>query len=175
MRRVAVTGIGVVSSVGIGLDAMWDSIASGRSGISPIEHFDASEYLTRFAGYVSDFAPQDIIDAKEVRRLSRFQQFAIVAADEAIRDAALDITDDIAPRVGVIVGSGIGGLEFMEAQTAVLNERGPSRVSPFLVPMMITDLAAGHISIRYGAKGINYCPVSACSTGNHAIGEATEA
>ncbi len=175
MKRVAITGIGVVSPVGIGIGPFWDSLSNGRSGIGPIEHFDASEYSSRIAGYVSDFDASAVIDRKEARRMSRFQQFALVAADEAIKDAALEISEDIAERVGVIVGSGIGGLETMEEQCAVLLERGPSRISPFLVPMMITDLAAGHISIKYGAKGINYCPVSACSTANHAIGEAAEA
>lgn len=175
MRRIAVTGLGVVSPVGIGVDATWDAISHGRSGVTPIEHFDASEYNTRFSGYVTDFDPSRWLDVKEARRMSRFQQFAIAAADEALTDSGLVIDEDNAERVGVIVGSGIGGLATMEEQTLVLAERGPSRVSPFLVPMMIVDLAAGHISIRTGAKGVNYAPVSACSTGNHAIGEAGEA
>ena len=175
MRRVAITGLGVVAPVGIGVDAFWDSLAHGRSGIGPIEHFDASEYATRIAGYVSDFDPTISIDKKEARRMSRFQQFAVVAADEAVADAGLEFDEEEADRVGVIVGSGVGGLGFMEDQHAILLERGPRRISPFLVPMMITDLAAGHISIRHGAKGINYSPVSACATGSHAIGEATEA
>lgn len=176
MRRVVVTGMGVVTCTGVGVDAMWDSLKNGRSGISMIEHFDASEYTTRFAGYVKDFDLGDSVDKKEARRMSRFQQFAMVAADEAMRDAGLETVDEeLAPRAGVIVGSGIGGLGTMEEQTAVLLERGPSRISPFLVPMMIVDLAAGHISIKYGLRGINYAPVSACATGNHALGEAYEA
>jgi 3-oxoacyl-[acyl-carrier-protein] synthase II len=155
---------------------MWDSLSSGRSGIGPIEHFDASDYPTRFAGYVRDFDPSAVLDSKEARRMSRFQQFAMVAAEEALADAGLSHIDDVtALRAGVIVGSGIGGLGTMEEQSAILSERGPSRISPFLVPMMIVDLAAGHISIRYGLKGINYAPVSACATGNHSIGEAFEA
>lgn len=175
MRRVAVTGMGAVTCTGVGYDAMWDSIAAGRSGISPIEHFDASAFTTRFAGYVRDFDPDGVIDPKEARRMSRFQQFALVAADEALRDAGLEtIDDDLALRAGVIVGSGIGGLQTMEDQASVLHERGPGRVSPFLVPMMIVDLAAGLISIRYGLKGINFAPVSACATGNHSLGEAFE-
>lgn len=175
MRRVAITGIGVVTPTGIGTTAMWDSLANGRSGISAIEHFDASAYTTRFAGYIKDFDPSDLIDKKELRRMSRFQQLAMVAADEALRDAGLtDMPDELAVRAGCIVGSGIGGLGTLEEQTAVLLERGPSRVTPFLVPMMIVDLAAGQISIRYGLKGINYAPVSACATGSHAIGEAAE-
>ncbi|MFA5843620.1 MAG: beta-ketoacyl-ACP synthase II [Coriobacteriia bacterium] len=176
MRRVVVTGMGVVSPVGVGVQAMWDSVSAGRSGIGPITLFDASKHSVRFAGCVDDFDPGGSIDPKSARRMSRFQQFAVVAADEAMADAGmLEIDPDEADRVGVIVGSGIGGLFTMEEQTAVLLERGPTRVSPFLVPMMIIDLAAGHISIRFGAKGINYAPVSACATGTHAIGEALEA
>lgn len=176
MRRVAITGIGAVTCTGIGADAMWDSLANGRSGIAAIEHFDVSEYPTKFGGYVRDFDPSGIIEPKEARRMARFQQFALVAADEAMRDAGLEnVDDELAPRAGVIVGSGIGGLGTLEDQHGILAERGPSRVSPFLVPMMIVDLAAGLISIKYGLKGINYAPVSACATGNHAIGEAFEA
>jgi 3-oxoacyl-[acyl-carrier-protein] synthase II len=176
MRRVAITGLGVVTCTGVGADAMWESLTAGRSGITPIEHFDASEYPTRFAGYVRDFDPGEVIDRKEARRMSRFQQFAMVAAAEAMADAGLEeVPDELAPRAGCIIGSGIGGLGTMEEQHTTLLERGPSRVGPFLVPMMIVDLAAGHVSIRYGLKGINYAPVSACATGNHALGEAFEA
>lgn len=175
MKRIAVTGIGVATPTGVGVEAMWDSLVNGRSGISTIEHFDASAYSARIAGYIKDFDPSAVIDKKEVRRMSRFQQLAMVAADEAMRDAGLtDIPEETAPRAGCIVGSGIGGLGTMEEQTAILLERGPSRISPFLVPMMIVDLAAGQISIRYGLKGINYAPVSACASGSHAIGEAFE-
>ena len=175
MRRIAVTGLGAMSPLGIGADAAWDGVAAGRSGIKPITGFDVSAYPTRFAGTLPEFDPSAYLDSKEARRMSRFQQFAVVAADEAIADSGLEITEENADRIGVIVGSGIGGLSTMEEQTLVLHERGPSRVSPFLVPMMIVDLAAGQISIRHGLKGINYAPVSACSTGNHAIGEAGEA
>jgi 3-oxoacyl-[acyl-carrier-protein] synthase II len=161
--------------VGIGVSATWDALVAGRSGIKPITSFDVSQYSTRFAGTVDDFDPANWLDAKEARRTARFQQFAVAAADEAMADSGLTIDESNADRVGVIVGSGIGGLYTMEEQTTVLHERGPSRVSPFLVPMMIVDLAAGLISIRHGAKGINYAPVSACATGNHAIGEAGEA
>ena len=175
MRRVVVTGLGVVSPVGIGVPSMWESIVTGRSGVGPITSFDASEYSTRFAAVVDDWDPTRWLDPKDVRRLSRFQQFAVVAADEALADSGLIIDETNAPRVGVIVGSGIGGMTSMEEQLAILLEKGPSRVSPFSVPMFIIDLAAGHISIRTGAQGINYAPVSACATGNHAIGEAGEA
>jgi 3-oxoacyl-[acyl-carrier-protein] synthase II len=176
MRRIAVTGVGVVTPTGIGCDAMWASLSAGISGISEIEHFDASEYSTRFAGYVKDFDASSIIDRKEARRMSRFQQFAMVAAEEAMIEAGLTDMDEATKlRAGCIIGSGIGGLGTMEEQTQVLLERGPSRISPFLVPMMIVDLAAGQVSIRHGLKGINYAPVSACATGSHAIGEAAEA
>jgi 3-oxoacyl-[acyl-carrier-protein] synthase II len=174
MRRVAVTGLGVVAPVGIGIETFWAALAAGTSGIAPITHFDASEFTTRFAGMAEDFDPEPVIGSKEARRMSRFIQFSVVAAAEALADAALEV-DDPDGRVGVIYGSGIGGLEVMEEQHSRLVEQGPRRVSPFLVPMMISDLAAGQISIQFGAKGINYCPVSACSTGAHAIGEAGEA
>jgi len=176
MRRVAVTGLGIVCPVGIGVDAAWDSLTAGRSGIGPITSFDTTDYTVHFAGCVNDFDPSSVLDVKEARRLSRFQQFAVIAAEEALADAGIsDVDPAEAERIGVIVGSGIGGLGLMEEQARVLMERGPSRVSPFLVPGMIIDVAAGLISIRHGFKGINYAPVSACATGNHAIGEAFEA
>jgi 3-oxoacyl-[acyl-carrier-protein] synthase II len=167
--------MGVVTPTGVGVSTMWESLAAGRSGISAIEHFDVSQYSTRFAGYVKDFDHEGVIDRKDARRMARFQQFAMVAAAEAMADADLEnVDDELALRAGCIVGSGIGGLDVMEQQDAVLKERGPSRIIPTLVPMMIVDLAAGHISIRYGLKGPNYAPVSACATGSHAIGEAAE-
>lgn len=174
-RRVVVTGLGVVSPVGVGVPAMWESIVSGRSGVGPITSFDASAYPTRFAACVDDWDPGEWIDAKEARRLSRFQQFALASALMAVEDAGLSFDESEADRVGVIVGSGIGGLQTLEDQKEVLDTKGPGRVSPFLVPMMIIDLAAGHISIKLGAKGINYAPVSACATGSHSVGEAGEA
>jgi 3-oxoacyl-[acyl-carrier-protein] synthase II len=175
MRRVAVTGLGIVSPVGVGVDKAWDALTAGRSGVAVITSFDVSEYTTRFAACIDDFDPGAVLDAKEARRLSRFQQFALVAAAEALADAGIgEVAGDEAERIGVVVGSGIGGLGLMEEQARVLAERGPSRVSPFLVPGMIIDVAAGLISIRYGFKGINYAVVSACATGNHAIGEAFE-
>ena len=176
MRRVAVTGMGVVTPVGVGCDAMWASLVAGVSGIAPITAFDTSAYTVTFAGCIDDFDPSSVLDSKESRRMSRFQQYAMVAADEAVRMAGFAEGFDPydAERIGVIVGSGVGGLHVFEEQTRVLLERGPSRISPFLVPMMIVDLAAGHISIRYGLKGPNWAPVSACATGTHALGEAFE-
>lgn len=174
MRRVAVTGMGVVCPVGVGVDAMWASLAAGRSGIREIDTFDTTEYPVHFAGLV-DVDVSSVLSSKEARRMSRFQHFALIAADEAMRQAGLETIDpDEAGRVGVIVGSGIGGLHVFEEQTKTLLERGPSRISPFLIPMMLVDLAAGLISIKYGAKGVNWAPVSACATGTHAIGEGFE-
>jgi 3-oxoacyl-[acyl-carrier-protein] synthase II len=176
VRRVAVTGLGIVSPVGVGVDAAWEAVVAGRSGVGEITTFDVTEFPVRIAGLVDDFDPGVALDPKEARRFSLFQQFALVAAAEAMADSGLgDLDETDAERTGVIVGSGIGGLGMMEEQHRVLLERGPGRVSPFLVAGMIVDLAAGHISIRYGLKGINYAPVSACATGNHSIGEAFEA
>jgi 3-oxoacyl-[acyl-carrier-protein] synthase II len=176
MRRVAITGLGVVSGVGMGLPAMWDAVSSGRSGVGLITAFDTTDFPVRFGAVIDDFDAVAVLGAKDARRMSRFQQFAVVAADEAMRDAGFEVIDDEqeAERFGVIVGSGIGGLGLMEEQARVLAERGPSRISPTLVAGMIVDLAAGHISIRYNLRGVNYAPVSACATGNHAIGEAFE-
>jgi 3-oxoacyl-[acyl-carrier-protein] synthase II len=175
MTRVAVTGMGVVSPVGVGVDALWASLTAGVSGVRPVTSFDVSAYPVRFAAPMDDFDPSSSLDTKEARRMSRFQQFAVVAADEAMADAGLSrMEGEESERAGVIVGSGIGGLGLMEEQHSVLLERGPSRTSPMLVAGMIVDLAAGHISIRYNLRGINFAVVSACATGNHAIGEAFE-
>lgn len=173
--RIAITGLGAVSALGVGADVTYDALLSGTSGVKDITAFDVTGYATRFGAMLDTWDPSPWLDPKEARRMARFQQFAIAAADEAVAHSGLVIDDSNAERVGVIVGSGIGGLSTMEEQTAILAERGPSRISPFLVPMMIVDLAAGQISIRHGARGINYAPVSACATGNHAIGEAAEA
>jgi 3-oxoacyl-[acyl-carrier-protein] synthase II len=167
--------MGVVSPVGVGVDGFWDSLTTGVSNFGPILTFDVSEYPVRFAAAVGDFDPSSVLDAREARRMARFQQFAVVAAAEAMTDAGLGRMEGAeSERAGVIVGSGIGGLLMMEEQHRVLLDRGPSRVSPFLVAGMIVDLAAGHISIRYNLRGVNFAVVSACATGNHAIGEAFE-
>jgi 3-oxoacyl-[acyl-carrier-protein] synthase II len=176
MKRVAITGLGTVNPCGIGVEQTWDNLTAGRSGIKPFTHFDVGGYSTRFGGHVDGFDAKQFMDAKDARRMGRFTQMAVVAADEAVADAGLDIANDPDNgRIGVIVGSGVGGLEQMELQYDVTMTKGPDRVSPFTVPMMIIDLAAGQISIRHGAKGLNYAPVSACATGTHAIGEAFEA
>lgn len=173
MRRVAITGMGIVSPIGCDVASAWDSIVAGRSGIGEITSFDTSAYPVHIGGVIDEFDLRGDLDSKEARRLSRFQQFALVAAAEAMTDAGLGpMEGPEAERTGVIVGSGIGGLGLMEEQHKVLLERGPGRISPFLVAGMIVDLAAGHISIRYGLRGVNYATVSACATGNHSIGEA---
>lgn len=175
MRRVVITGLGPITPNGIGKDAYWDALAAGRSGIDRIARFDAADYPSQIAGEVLDFEPEQFLEAKEARRLDRFCQFAIAATDLALEDSGLVINASNAARVGVIVGSGIGGLATLEAQHEVLLQRGPKRVNPFLVPMMISDMAAGNISIRVGAKGPNWAGVSACATSTTTIGEAFEA
>ncbi|HEY8496822.1 MAG TPA: beta-ketoacyl-ACP synthase II [Limnochordales bacterium] len=171
-RRVVVTGIGAITPVGIGKEAMWDALARGVSGIGPITRFDASDYPTRFAGEVRDFDPTAYMDRKDARRLDRFIQYAWAATQMALADANLDPTKVDGERMGVIIGSGIGGIETLEQQVRVLAERGPDRVSPFLVPMMIPDMASGYVSIQIGAKAHNACTVTACASGSNAIGDA---
>jgi 3-oxoacyl-[acyl-carrier-protein] synthase II len=146
----------------------------GISGIDKITLFDASDFPSQIAGEVSNFQPLNYLGAKEVKRMDRFAQFAVVATKLALEDANLEITPSIAERVGVIVGSGIGGLQTLEDQHLILRKKGPRRVSPFLVPMMIADMAAGQIAMFTGAKGPNFCPVTACASASHAIGEAYE-
>ncbi|MEW6189482.1 MAG: beta-ketoacyl-ACP synthase II [Actinomycetota bacterium] len=173
-RRVAITGLGPVTPVGIGKEAYWQSLVMGKSGISEITHFDASEYPTRIAGEIRNFNSGDFMEPKEAKRMDRFTQFAIAATKLALDDAKLKITASIAERVGVVIGSGIGGLGTLEEQYKILLEKGPRRVSPYLIPMMICDLAAGQVSIFFGAKGPNACVVTACATSTHAIGDAFE-
>ncbi len=172
-RRVVVTGLGVVAPVGIGKEKFWAGLTGGHSGIDQITNFDTTDYPVTIAAEVQDFDLSGEVEPKELRHLDRFVQFAIAAAGEAISDANLDIAAN-PERVGVIVGSGIGGLRTLEDQHKILLERGPRRTSPFLIPMMIPNMASGQISIYFGAKGPNFCPVSACTTSNHAIGEAFE-
>ena len=177
-RRVVVTGLGLVTPVGVGVPAAWEALLAGKSGGAAISHFEATEdYPTRIACEVKGFDPSGVLEPKEIRRFDRFAQFAMVAADEAMRQAGLDGPPEgvDASRFGVIFGSGIGGIGTFEEQCKILLERGPSRVSPFFVPMFIPDIAPGLISIRYGAKGANYTTVSACASSAHAIGEAARA
>jgi 3-oxoacyl-[acyl-carrier-protein] synthase II len=170
--RVFVTGTGVVSPLGSGTETFWSRLVAGESGAGPITRFDATAYSTRFACEVKDFATDGVIDRKDAKRMDRFVQFAVVASHEAVKTAGLDLDHVDRERVGVILGSGIGGMETFEAQHSVLRDRGPDRVSPFFIPMMISDMAAGQVSIQFGLRGPNFCTVSACASGAHAIGEA---
>jgi len=170
-RRVVVTGAGLITPVGIGLEASWRALCAGTSGIRRITQFDASDLPTRIAGEVEGFDPESFIEPKEVKKMDRFIHFAVAAADMAVKDAGLEISDENAERVGVDVGSGIGGLRFIEQYHKVYLERGPRRITPFFIPAVIINLAAGQISIRSGAKGPNSSAVTACATGSHCIGD----
>jgi len=173
-RRVVVTGMGAVSPLGLDVPALWQGIREARSGIGPITLCDASNLDSRIAGEVRGFDPYNYMDRKEVRRNDRFIHLAIAAATEALRTAELSIAPENADAIGVIIGSGIGGITTLAEGVVTLQERGPSRISPFLVPAMITNMAAGQVSMMFGLKGPNYCPTSACASGAHAIGEAAE-
>ena len=174
-HRVVITGLGLVTPVGNDVESAWTALLEGRSGAGPITHFDASEgYSTKIACEVKDFDPEQYMDRKEVRRADRFVHFAMAACEQAVRDSGLG--QDLGParqdRVGVIIGSGIGGIATFEDQTRTMLERGPGRVSPFFIPMFIPDMAAGLVSMRYGARGANYATVSACASSAHALGNA---
>ncbi|WP_420455816.1 beta-ketoacyl-ACP synthase II [Rubrivirga sp.] len=174
-RRVVVTGLGALTPIGHSVPAFWDAMMAGRSGAGPITHFDASDYPTTFACEVTDFDPGETLGRKEARRMDPFAQYAIVAADEALADAGIDpaaMTEEERTRVGVIVGSGIGGMKLFQDQVVEYAAHGPRRLSPFFVPMMIIDMAPGLISMRHQLHGPNYATVSACATSNNAIGDA---
>jgi len=172
MRRVVVTGIGVLSALGVGNDKNWDALMKGQSGIDRITRFDASELPTQIAGEVKDFEATDFIDKKEIKKMDLFIQYALAAADLAMQDSGLQITEENAERVGVLVGAGLGGLPAIEKYHEAMLEGGYKKVSPFFIPMLIINLAPGHISMRYGAKGPNVSSVTACATGTHSIGDA---
>ncbi|MFZ3170500.1 MAG: beta-ketoacyl-ACP synthase II [Carboxydocellales bacterium] len=171
-KRVVVTGLGVIAPVGIGKDDFWQALIQGKSGIKPITRFDASQLPCRIAGEVTEFEPGDYLDKKEARRMDRFAQFAVAASKLAIEDAGLDLPRENLDRIGVILGSGIGGMETFEDQTKTLINRGPNRVSPFFVPMMIANMAAGQIAIAFGLRGPNITTVTACASGTNSIGDA---
>lgn len=171
-QRVVITGMGVITSLGQDLNTLWDNLMAGKSGISKIEAFDTSEYTTKIAASIKDFNPKDYIDRKDARKMDRFVQFAVAASKLALEDSKLVIGENVdAERVGVSVGSGIGGLGTWEDQHNALIEKGPKRVSPFFIPMMIANMGSGQVSISLGAKGPNTSPVTACATGSHAIGD----
>ncbi|ASS75695.1 beta-ketoacyl-[acyl-carrier-protein] synthase II [Tumebacillus algifaecis] len=172
-RRVVITGMGVITPVGNDVDTFWNNLIAGKSGIRTIDRFDNTGFATTIAGQV-DFNPEDFIDKKEARRMDRFVQYAVASAKQAMQHADLKITPENAGRIGVYIGSGIGGLETLCEQHSTLVEKGPRRVSPFFVPMMIGDMASGQVSIILGAKGPNSSPISACATGTNAIGDASK-
>src|ERR1051326_5161178 len=173
-RRVVVTGMGALTPVGLDVPSTWDGIIHGRSGIARIERFETDDLDVRIAGEVKGFDPIAFLDKKEARRMDRFLQLGLVATQEAVRDAELKITADNAESVGVLVGSGIGGISTIVDAAITLHTRGPDRVGPFVVPMMLPDMLAGMIAIQTGAKGVNFAVASACATAGHALGEAAE-
>lgn len=175
-KRVVVTGIGAVSPLGHDAAATWEQIKSGQSGIAPITRIDTEKFQVKVAGEVKDFQPERFIDSKEARRMGRFTQFAIAASKMALEDARIQVGDNVSPeRIGVWIGSGIGGLDAFEEQHKRYLSKGPKRVSPFIIPMLIPDMASGRVSIEVGAKGINNCSVTACASGANSIGDAYRA
>jgi len=172
-KRVVVTGLGAVTPLGNTVESFWQNALAGKSGIGPITHFDAANYDSKIAGEVKNFDPGALVDRKEARHMDPFVQYAIIATQEAVQNAGLNLDQEDKNRIGTVIGSGIGGIISYEAQHEILIKKGPSRVSPFLIPMMIPNLAAGHVAIKFGFGGPNACPVTACASGNNAIAEAT--
>jgi 3-oxoacyl-[acyl-carrier-protein] synthase II len=170
-KRVVITGMGTVNPVGKNVTEYWESLTSGKSGVQKITCFDPTDFSTRIAAEIKDFDASSCFEKKEIRRTAKFIQYAVVAATEALNDSGLKISDD-AENVGVEIGSGMGGLEILEENMKSLLNRGPGKVSPFAVPMMITDMAAGQVSMKFGAKGPNSCSVTACASSTHSIGNA---
>jgi len=170
-RRVVVTGLGIVSPVGNNLKQSWDNIIAGNSGVISIDKFDTSDFSAKIAATVKDFDASDVLPPKELKKMDTFIHYGLVAADEALKDSGLEITDDNAERIGVAIGSGIGGLPMIEINNEKLNSGGPRKISPFFVPGSIINMISGNFSIRYGVKGPNIAIVTACSTGTHSIGE----
>ena len=171
-RRVVVTGLGIVSPIGYGVEENWENITAGKSGIGPITLFDTSGFSVTIAGEVDSFDPTDFLPEKDARHMDRFIQFSMVAANEAIRNSGLEISEEIADLIGVYIGAGIGGVTTIEATTTKFNQTGARRISPFYIPMSIVNMAAGNISINHGLRGPNLAVTTACSTGTHAIGDA---
>ncbi|HEX7972960.1 MAG TPA: beta-ketoacyl-ACP synthase II [Anaerolineales bacterium] len=174
-KRVVVTGLGCISPVGNDVQTLWSSLLAGRSGVNLITHYDPAEFKTRFAAEVKGFDGTALFGSREARRMDRFTQFAVAASSQALQDSGLIINDQNRDRIGVVIGTGIGGLSTLFEQMQVFLERGPSRVSPFLVPMMLPDTAAGMVAIELGIRGPNMAIVTACATGTNAVGEAAEA
>ncbi len=174
-RRVVITGMGLVSPLGNDLETFWQNLLAGKSGIGMVTRFDTAKYDCKIGGEVTDFKPAEFMPPKDVRRTDRFVQFAAVAAKKAVADSGLDLAKQDLSRVGVIIGSGIGGMETIVDQVGALLTKGPSRVSPFMIPMLIVDMASGYVSMLLGAKGPNLAVVSACATATHSLGEAARA
>jgi 3-oxoacyl-[acyl-carrier-protein] synthase II len=172
LRRVVITGLGPVTSIGIGKEAYWTSLVEGKSGISHITNFDTEGYTTTIGAEVKDFNPEEYIEKKEAKRMDKFAQFAIAGTQLALEDSGLDLNSIDKKRVGVILGSGVGGIETLEAEHTKLMERGARRVSPFFIPMMISNMGPGQVTMQYGFKGPSFTITTACASGNHAIGEA---
>lgn len=172
MKRVVITGVGVVSPIGSEKEVFWQNIKDGVCGIDTVTRFDVTDYPCKIAAEIKDFNVENFIDKKEARRMDKFTHYAVAASKMAIEDAGLKIDDETADRVGVILGSGVGGFETVEDQSRTIMEKGPGRVSPFFIPMIISNIAAGQIAINVGAKGINETVVSACASGTNAIGDA---
>src|SRR5690625_4386475 len=171
-RRVVITGMGALTPIGKDVDSFWEGLLEGRSGAGEVTQFDASEISTRIAAEVKDFNPADFMERKDARRMDRFAQFAVAASQLALEHAAVDLDQIDRDRAGVLIGSGIGGIRTLEEQCRNLIERGPGRISPFFVPMMIPDMALGQVSIRFGLRGHNSCSVTACASGTHSLGDA---
>ena len=174
-RRVVVTGVGLVLPTGIGVKTTWKNICEGKSGIGPLTRFDPDGFETKIAGEVKGFNPETYIEKKEIKKMDLFIQYALAATQEALKDAQLKITPENSERIGVIVGTGLGGLPSLEKYHKILLEKGPSRITPFFIPMLIANLASGQIAIQFGPKGPNTCVVTACATGAHCIGNAFRA
>jgi len=171
-RRVVITGVGVVTSLGVGAEEFWKSIKEGKCGIDKVTKFDTTDFPTKVASFVKDFEPTDFIDKKEARRMDRYTHFASAASKMAVNHSKLNIDKVDKDRFGVVIGSGIGGIETLENQHEVLLSKGPGRISPFFIPMMIPNMAAGQIAIQFGAKGFSECVVTACATSTNAVGDA---
>ncbi len=174
VKRVVVTGMGAVTPLGIGMESFWQSIVDCKSGASPVTGYDTTDHVTTIACEIKEFDASNWIDKRTVKHMDKFVQFAAVAAKFAVEDSGLEITDKISDEVGVIIGSGIGGMSTLEKQHTALVERGPNRVSPYMIPMLISDMASGMVSIEHNAKGPNMSIVTACASASHSIGEAAE-
>lgn len=169
-RRVVVTGVGAFTPVGKNRSEFWDGLVAGKSGVRPITHFDTSDLPTKFAGQIENYNPEDYFDRKEARRLDPVTQYAVITSDEAVKDSGIDLDTVNKDRIGVMIGTGIGGMTTFYEQSISLHEHGSRGVNPFFIPMLIPDMPAGQVSIKYGFRGPNFCAVSACATGSHNIG-----